>query len=76
MNPDEVQKLSDRDLLIKTYGKVTRIEGILGNGGGLLEVTRVLQTNQKSFVTRKELTLTVGIISVIFAGIGTVLYFL
>ena len=76
MNPDEVQKLSDRDLLIKTYGKVTRIEGILGNGGGLLEVTRVLQTNQKSFVTRKELTLTVGIISVIFAGIGAVLYFL
>ena len=76
MNPDEVQKLSDRDLLIKTYGKVEWIVGILGNGGGLLEVTRVLQTNQKSFVTRKELTLTVGIISVIFAGIGAVLYFL
>jgi len=76
MNPDEVQKLSDRDLLIKTYGKVEWIVGILGNGGGLLEVTRVLQVNQKSFVTRKELTLTVGIISVIFAGIGAVLYFL
>ena len=76
MNLDEVQKLSDRDLLIKTYGKVERIEGILGNGGGLLEVTRILQMNQKSFVTRKELTLTVAIISVIFAGIGAVLYYL
>jgi len=76
MNLDEVQKLSDRDLLIKTYGKVERIEGILGNGGGLLEVTRILQMNQKSFVTRKELTLTVAIISIIFAGIGAVLYYL
>ena len=76
MNLDEVQKLSDRDLLNKTYGKVERIEGVLGNGGGLLEVTRILQMNQKSFVTRKELTFTVGIISVIFAGIGAVLYFL
>ena len=76
MKPEEIQKLSDRDLLVKTYGKVERFEGVLGNGGGLLEVVRILQKNQKSFVTRKELTLTVVIISAIFAGAGTLLYFL
>lgn len=76
MKPEDIQKLSDRDLLVKTYGKVERIEGVLGNGGGLLEVVRILQKNQKWFVTRKELTLTIGIISVIFAGAGAALYFL
>lgn len=76
MTTKEIQNLSDRDLLIRTYGKVERIEGVLGDGGGLLEVVRILQKNQKSFVTRKELTLTIGIISVIFAGTGALLYFL
>ena len=75
MTSAEVQKLSDRELLVKTFGDVEHIKGILGNGGGVLEDIRQLQNGQKSFVTRKELTLTVAIISIVFAGLGTIIYF-
>jgi len=76
MNPEEIQKLSDRQLLVRTFGDVEHIKGILGNGGGVLQDIRRLQKSQARYVTRGELMLTVGIISVIFAGAGTLLYFL
>ena len=72
----EAQNLSDRDLLIKTYGTVEWLKGVMGNGGGVLEDIRQLQKVQTRYVSRGELMLTVGIISVIFAGVGALLYFL
>lgn len=72
----EAQKFSDRELLVKTFGTVEWLKGVLGNGGGVLEDIRQLQEAQKRYVTRGELMLTVGIISVIFAGIGVLLYLL
>lgn len=72
----EILKLSDRELLVKTFGDVEHIKGVLGNGGGVLEDIRQLQKAQARYVTRGELMLTVGIISVIFAGAGALLYFL
>jgi len=87
MKPEEIQKyfeaaqkealkLSDRELLVKTFGAVEGLKGVLGNGGGVLEDIRQLQKAQARYVTRGELMLTVGIISVIFAGAGALLYFL
>ena len=72
----EAQKLSDRDLLVKTFGTVEWLKGVMGNGGGVFEDIRQLQKAQARYVTRGELMLTVGIISVIFAGAGALLYFL
>ena len=73
---EEAQKLSDRELLVKTFGTVEWLKGVMGNGGGVLENIRQLQEAQKRYVTRGELLLTVGIISVIFAGIGALVIFL
>lgn len=72
----EAQKLSDRELLVKTFGTVEWLKGVMGNGGGVLKDIRELQKAQTRYVTRGELMLTVGIISVIFAGVGALLYFL
>jgi hypothetical protein len=72
----EAQKFSDRELLVKTFGTVEWLKGVMGNGGGVLEDIRQLQEAQKHYVTRCELMLTVGIISVIFAGIGALIIFL
>ena len=59
MNAEEIQKLSDRDLLIKTYGKVEKMEGILtgGNSGGLIENVSELKKTQENFVTKNMLVL-------------------
>ena len=76
MKPEEIQKLSDRELLVKTFGDVEHIKGVLGNGGGVLEDIRQLQKAQARYVTRGELMLTLGIISVIFAGVGALIVFL
>ena len=76
MTIKEILKLSDRELLVKTFGDVEHIKGILGNGGGVLEDVRQLQKAQVRYVTRGELMLTLGIISVIFAGIGALIIFL
>jgi len=76
MKPEEIQKLSDRDLLVKTFGTVEWLKGVMGNGGGVLEDIRQLQKAQARYVTRGELMLTVGIISVIFAGVGALIIFL
>jgi len=75
MKLKEIRKLSDRELLVKTFGDVEHIKGILGNGGGVLEDIRQLQKAQGRYVTRGELMLVVGIISVIFAGVGALIYF-
>lgn len=72
----EAQKLSDRDLLVKTFGTVEWLKGVMGNGGGVLEDIRQLQKVQARYVTRGELMLTVGIISAIFVGVGALIYFL
>jgi len=72
----EILKLSDRELIIKTFGAVEWLKGVMGNGGGVLEDIRQLQKAQARYVTRGELMLTMGIISVIFAGVGALLYFL
>jgi len=72
----EAQKFSDRELLVKTFGTVEWLKGVMGNGGGVLEDIRQLQKAQKRFVTRGELMLTVGIISAIFVGVGALIYFL
>ena len=72
----EAQKFSDRDLLVKTFGTVEWLKGVMGNGGGVLEDIRQLQKAQARYVTRGELMLTVGIISVIFAGVGALIIFL
>ena len=69
----EAQTLSDRELLVKTVGTVEWLKGVMGNGGGILEDIRRLQEAQKRYVTRGELMLTVGIISVIFAAAGALL---
>ena len=76
MTPKEIQKLSDRELLVKTFGAVEWLKGVMGNGGGVLEDIRQLWKAQARYVTRAELMLTVGIISVVFAGVGVLLYFL
>ena len=76
MTTKEIQKLSDRELLIKTFGTVEWLKGVMGNGGGVLTAIRELQKAQIRYVTRGELMLTVGIISVIFAGIGALIIFL
>jgi len=76
VNPEDVQKLSDRELLVKTFGDVEWLKGVMGNGGGVLEDIRQLWRVQECHVTRGELMLTVGIISVIFAGIGALVIFL
>jgi len=54
MNPEEIQKLSDRQLLVRTFGDVEHIKGILGNGGGVLQDIRRLQKSQARYVTRGE----------------------
>ena len=72
----EAQKLSDRELLIKTFGTMEWLKGVMGNGGGVLGAIRQLQDAQKRYVTRGELMLTVGIISAIFAGAGALIIFL
>ena len=76
MKPEEIQKLSDRELLVKTFGDVEWLKGVMGNGGGVLGDIRQLQENQKHCVTRGELMLTVGIISALFAGVGALIVFL
>jgi hypothetical protein len=76
MKPEEILKLSDRELLVKTFGTVEWLKGVMGNGGGVLEDIRQLQKAQNRYITRGELMLTVGIISVIFAGIGALVIFL
>ena len=76
MTTKEILKLSDRELLIKTFGTVEWLKGVMGNGGGVLTAIRELQKAQIRYVTRGELMLTVGIISVIFAGIGALIIFL
>lgn len=72
----EAQKLSDRELLIKTFGTVEWLKGVMGNGGGVLEDIRMLQKAQTRSVTRGELMLTVGIISAIFMVAGALILFL
>lgn len=76
MKPEEIQeeaqKLSDRELLVKTYGDIREIKGVLGDGGGLINDVRHLK---KVAVTRGELMLTVGIISVVAVGMGLLLHF-
>jgi hypothetical protein len=72
----EAQKLSDRELLVKTFGTVEWLKGIMGNGGGVLEAIRQLQKDQKRSVTRRELMLTIGVVSMIFAGIGALIILL
>lgn len=76
MKLEDVQKLSDRELLVNTFGDVEWLKGVLGDGGGLLGDVRQLQDGQRAFVTRKELTLTVAIISLVFAGFGALIYFM
>lgn len=76
MTSKEIKKLSDRELLIKTFGDVEWLKGVMGNGGGVLEDIRQLWKAQARYVTRGELMLTVGIISVIFAGVGALIIFL
>lgn len=76
MKPEEIQQLSDRELLVKTFGDVEWLKGVMGNGGGVLEDIRRLQKVQIRYVTRGELMLTVGVISMIFTGVGALLYFL
>jgi len=72
----EAQKFSDRELLVKTFGTVEWLKGVMGNGGGVLEDIRQLQEAQKRYITRGGVMLTVGIISAIFAGIGALIIFL
>jgi len=69
----EAQKLSDRELLVKTYGTMEWLKGVMGNGGGVLEDIRQLWKAQARSVTRGELMLTVGIISTIFMAAGALL---
>lgn len=76
MKPEEIQQLSDRELLVKTFGDVEWLKGVMGNGGGVLEDVRQLWKAQARYVTRGELMLTVGIISVIFVGVGALVVFL
>ena len=73
MKPEEIQKLSDRELLVKTYGDIEWVKGVLGDGGGLMNDVRHLK---KVAVTRGELMLTVGIISVVGIGMGLLLHFI
>lgn len=73
MKPEEIQKLSDRELLVNTFGDVEWLKGVMGNGGGVLEDIRQLWKAQARCVTRGELMLTVGIVSAIFAGVGALL---
>ena len=69
----EAQNLSDRELLIKTYGTMEWLKGVMGNGGGVLEEIRKLWKAQTRCVTRGELMLLVGIVSVI---VGALIIFL
>lgn len=75
MKPEEIQKLSDRELLVKTFGNVEWLKGVMGNGGGVLEDIRELWKAQSRYVTRGGLMLGVGIISALCIGIGLLLHF-
>lgn len=72
----DAQKLSDRELLVKTFGTVEWLKGVMGDGGGVLQDIRQLQEAQVRYVSRAELRLIVGIVSLIFAGFGALIYFL
>jgi len=76
MKPEEIQqeaqKLSDRELLVQTYGSVQWLKGVIGNGGGLVGDVRRLK---KVAVTRGELMLTIGIVGAVCTGIGLLLRF-
>jgi len=69
----EAQKLSDRELLVKTFGTVEWLKGVMGNGGGVLEDIRRLQEAQKRYVTYGGMMITIGLLSII---VGVLLYFL
>ena len=75
MNAEEIQKLSDRDLIIKTYGKVEKMEGILtgGNSGGLIENVSELKKTQENFVTKNMLVLIISISAGIWIPAGVLL---
>ncbi len=75
MNIEEIQKLSDRDLLVRTYGKVERMEGILtgGNSGGLIEDISELKKNQNTFITKNMLVLIISISAGIWIPAGVFL---
>ena len=73
MKQEEIQKLSDRDLLVKTFGTVEWLKGVMGNGGGVLEDIRRLQEAQKRYVTYWGMMITIGLLSII---VGVLLYFL
>jgi len=72
----EAQNFSDRELLVKTFGGMEWLKGVMGNGGGVLEDVRQLQKAQVQYVTWKGLIFTVSIVAVIFAGIEILRYFL
>lgn len=76
MKPEEIQKLSDRELLVKTFGAVEWLKGVMGNGGGVLDAIRQLQKAQGRSITRGELMLTVGIVSAIFMAAGALIILL
>ena len=69
----EAQNFSDRELLIKTFGSVEWLKGVMGNGGGVLEDIRRLQEAQKRYVTYGGMMITIGLLSII---VGVLLYFL
>ncbi len=75
MNAEEIQKLSDRDLLVKTFGKVEKMEGIVtgGNSGGLIEDISELKKNQNTFVTKPMLLLIISISAGIWIPAGVLL---
>ena len=75
MNAEEIQKLSDRDLLVKTYGKIEKMEGILtgGNSGGLIEDISELKKNQNTFITKNMLVLIISISAGIWIPAGVFL---
>ena len=66
MDEKELSNLTDRQLLIKTYGKVERIEGILGNGSGVLRDVRILQ---ETAVTKGEMNRRITLASFIVGAL-------
>jgi len=63
MTSEELQQLSDRELLVDTNSKVANIEGVLSR---LVPQVNGLEEKQEEFVTKGAIRIMIGIVAGIF----------
>ena len=70
MNIEEIRKLSDRELLIKTFGKTENIDAKLEI---YMKKVNNVEEKQDNFVTKKALKIWLGTTGLLVSGIGLIL---